>query len=85
MLLQKAGKRRRRTGIVANRGGSSYSEKEAEIEGVRDRCNSNLCNLGCFEVRALYMESGGIANSSNSSQRARRTRAFIATGNRFRS
>jgi len=28
----------RRTGIVANRGGSSYSGKEAEIEGVRDRC-----------------------------------------------
>ncbi|MFZ9151875.1 MAG: hypothetical protein ACO22T_11965, partial [Burkholderiales bacterium] len=28
----------RRTGIVANRGGSSFSEKEAEIEGVRDRC-----------------------------------------------
>jgi hypothetical protein len=28
----------RRTGIVANRGGSSYSEKGAENEGVRDRC-----------------------------------------------
>ena len=56
-MPQQAGKCHRRTGIVANRGGSSYSEKEAEIEGVRDRCNSNFRNVSCFEVRALYKKS----------------------------
>jgi hypothetical protein len=57
-IAAKAGTCRRRTGIVANRGGSSYSEKEAENEGVRDRCNSKLAqpglNPGCLEVVALY-------------------------------
>ena len=35
---QSRGGGHRRTGIVANRGGSSFSGKGAEIEGVRDRC-----------------------------------------------
>jgi hypothetical protein len=64
----------RRTGIVANRGGSSYSEKGAEIEGVRDRCilkRTDDCVDYCrFKVRALYLQVPEIARFFPSARRS---------------